>query len=55
MELKKKLFEVFPALAHVYQSTDNPIIRLFWVVGQVDFYRTGPQASRALFKSIELK
>jgi uncharacterized pyridoxamine 5'-phosphate oxidase family protein len=52
-EGKEKAFTVAPQLAQLYNSADNPIFKIFWVEGQADFYKFGPDP--APFKTIPLK
>jgi uncharacterized pyridoxamine 5'-phosphate oxidase family protein len=43
---KKKVFEVMPQLAPIYESPENPDFKIFYVVGKADFYGTGEPNAR---------
>jgi uncharacterized pyridoxamine 5'-phosphate oxidase family protein len=53
IEVKKKVFEVQPHLRSVYQTAENPIMKMFYVEGRVDIY-VGPGSMRGPTRSIEI-
>jgi uncharacterized pyridoxamine 5'-phosphate oxidase family protein len=50
---KEKVFTVAPMLTSIYQSADNPVLKIFYVEGQADFYKFG--GDQGPYKTIELK
>jgi uncharacterized pyridoxamine 5'-phosphate oxidase family protein len=50
---KEKVFVVMPQLANIYQSADNPVLKIFYIEGQADFYKFGPDP--APYKTVALK
>jgi uncharacterized pyridoxamine 5'-phosphate oxidase family protein len=38
LAVKQKVFEVLPSLSAIYKSPENPILKVFYVEGQADFY-----------------
>jgi uncharacterized pyridoxamine 5'-phosphate oxidase family protein len=54
IEAKNKVFEVMPHLTNVYQSPDNPILKMFYIVGQADFYQQTIPPNPGPSKSIQI-
>lgn len=51
---KKKVFEIQPHLAEIFKSPENPILKIFYIEGQVDFYGGSGGPLTGPFKSINI-
>jgi uncharacterized pyridoxamine 5'-phosphate oxidase family protein len=49
----EKMLVFAPALKDIYGGSDNPTHKIFYIEGQADFYKFGPESGP--FKTIQLK
>jgi uncharacterized pyridoxamine 5'-phosphate oxidase family protein len=50
---KEKVFVVAPYLKDMYGGAENPTVKIFYIEGQADFYKFGPDPGP--FKTIRLE
>jgi uncharacterized pyridoxamine 5'-phosphate oxidase family protein len=53
-DLRKLIFEKAPQLSGIYEGSDDPVIRTFWIEGAADYYSFSAGPDAAPVKSIPL-